>query len=110
MYQKKPERHHGHHMLHDLHEKYRSRHSAASGPTSLDGAARGRRATLAPPEERTFRPHSRSASRATRGTADANIPAADARSEVSHLYDGNSDDEEQDIDEVWYVTKPDPKE
>ncbi|KAI1734132.1 hypothetical protein F4680DRAFT_462606 [Xylaria scruposa] len=101
MYQKKPEgRHHGHRLLHGIHEKYRARRPAVSGATSADGAARGRRATLAPPDERTFRRHSRSASRATKSTADGHC--ADGRSEVSQIYDEDSDDDDQDIDEIWY--------
>jgi hypothetical protein len=106
MYQKKPERHHGHHILHGLHEKYRSRRSAVSGVAPIDDATRGRHGTLVPPEEHAFRPRSRSGSRATRGTSDAHGRVADARSEISHLYDDSSDDEEQDIDEIWYVVHP----
>ncbi|KAI1749545.1 hypothetical protein F4782DRAFT_533346 [Xylaria castorea] len=95
MYQTKPEgRHHHRHLLHGIQEKYRARRPAVSGATSTDGAARGRRATLAPPDERAFRRHSRSASRATKSSADG-------RSEVSQLYDEDSDDDEQDIDEIW---------
>ncbi|KAI8952600.1 hypothetical protein F4801DRAFT_588888 [Xylaria longipes] len=100
MYQKKPEGRHHHHMLHDLHEKYRARRPAVFGAASTDGAARGRRATLAPPNERAFR-HSRSASRATRSTADCHEHGPDGRSEISQLYDEDSDDDEQDIDELW---------
>ncbi|KAI1203287.1 hypothetical protein F5X97DRAFT_318423 [Nemania serpens] len=101
IYQKKPEgRHNRHHILHDIHEKYRARRPAVSGAISGDGTARGRRVTLAPPEERVFR-HSRSASRATKSTIDGPGHAPDARSEVSQLYDDDSDDEEQDIDEIW---------
>lgn len=104
MYQRKPEgRHHGHHMLHDLHEKYRARRPAVSGAASSDGTARGRRATLAPPNERAFRRHSRSASRATRSTADGYGNSPDGRSEISQVYDEDSHDDEQDIDELWYV-------
>ncbi|KAI0438500.1 hypothetical protein F4803DRAFT_92238 [Xylaria telfairii] len=104
MYQRKPEgRHHGHQMLHGLHEKYRARRPAVSGAASADGTARGRRATLAPPNERTFRRHSRSASRATRSTVDGHGNGPDCRSEISQVYDEDSDDDEQDIDELWFA-------
>ncbi|KAI2640054.1 hypothetical protein GGS21DRAFT_504835 [Xylaria nigripes] len=94
MYQKLAQDHISHHRqaLHDLHMKYRAHHTSA---VPADGTARGRRATLAPPDERTFRPRSRSVSRATRSTCDA-------RSAVSHLDDDESDDE-QDIDEIWFA-------
>ncbi|KAI0454297.1 hypothetical protein F5B21DRAFT_475646 [Xylaria acuta] len=103
IYQKKPEGHHHHHMLHNLHEKYRARRPAISAGASADGAARGRRATLAPPNERAFRRHSRSASRATKSTADGPGHPPDGRSEISQLYDEDSDDDEQDIDELWFA-------
>ncbi|RWA13215.1 hypothetical protein EKO27_g1895 [Xylaria grammica] len=101
MYQKRPAGHHHHHhnVLHELHEKYRARRSSLA--TAPDGVARGRRQTLAPPTERAFRPHSRSASRATVSTADGHTGAPDARSEVSHPDGYESDDDEQDIDELW---------
>ncbi|KAI3342541.1 hypothetical protein F4824DRAFT_495492 [Ustulina deusta] len=101
MYQKQPEgRHHHRHGLHDLHEKYRARRSSvAAGQTN--GAFRGRRATLAPPTEHAFRPHSRSASMATRSTADGQGHGGDAKSEISHMDEYDSDDEGQDIDELW---------
>ncbi|KAI0471194.1 hypothetical protein F4859DRAFT_484720 [Xylaria cf. heliscus] len=102
IYQKKPEGHHHRHMLHDLHQKYRARRPAVSGAVSGDGTVRGRRATLAPPDERAFR-HSRSASRATRSTTDGPGHAPDGRSEISQVYDEDSDDEEQDIDELWFA-------
>ncbi|KAI8623173.1 hypothetical protein F5Y19DRAFT_459518 [Xylariaceae sp. FL1651] len=102
MYQKKPEGHRSHHVLHEIHEKYRARRPAVSGANAADSVARGRRESLAPPEEHTFRPHSRSKSRATRSSADAGGQAADARSEVSRLYEDDSDDE-QDIDELWFA-------
>ncbi|KAI1810668.1 hypothetical protein GGS20DRAFT_579691 [Poronia punctata] len=102
IYQKKPEGHRHHHMLHDLHEKYRTRRLAISRQPSTEGAIRGRRTTLAPPEEHTFRSHSRSISRATRSTVEARRPGTDGRSEISRAYDdAESDDEEQDIDEIW---------
>ncbi|KAI0388735.1 hypothetical protein F5Y17DRAFT_463425 [Xylariaceae sp. FL0594] len=113
MYQKTPEeRHHRHgHVLHDLHEKYRTRRSIASGQTSGQhpaegtGSTRGRRATLAPPEEHAFRPHSRSVSRATKSSVDGpRRPGTDGRSDISHGFDDDcdcdSDEEEQDIDEI----------
>ncbi|KAI0402198.1 hypothetical protein F4802DRAFT_576878 [Xylaria palmicola] len=104
MYQKKPEGHHRHgNLLHGIQEKYRARRPAVSGPASTDAAARGRRSTLAPPEEHAYRRHSRSASRATRSTADGNGHGPDARSDVSQLYDYDSDEEEQDIDEIWFA-------
>jgi len=90
-------------MLHDLHEKYRTRRLAVSGQVSVDGTTRGRRATLAPPDEHAFRPHSRSVSRATRSSADGHRPGTDGRSEISQVYDDDSDDEEQDIDEIWFA-------
>lgn len=102
IYQKRPEDGH-HHLLHDLHEKYRARRQAISGPHSADGTARGRRATLAPPEERAFRRHSRSASRASRSTMDGHGHTPDVRSDISHLDGDDSDDEGQDIDEIWFA-------
>ncbi|TGJ84213.1 hypothetical protein E0Z10_g4587 [Xylaria hypoxylon] len=103
MYQKRPGDHHHRNVLHDLHEKYRARRTSLAMAVSGDGAARGRRATLAPPTERAFRPHSRSASRATRSTADGQAHAPDARSEISHPDEYESDDDEQDIDELWFA-------
>ncbi|KAI1178056.1 hypothetical protein F4777DRAFT_140787 [Nemania sp. FL0916] len=100
MYQKRPEGHQHHAILHGLHEKYRSRRSAVSGPVSGHGAERGRHVALAPPDEHAFR-HSRSPSRATKSTVDGLGHSQDARSELSQVYDYDSDDEEQDIDEIW---------
>ncbi|KAI0431173.1 hypothetical protein F5Y09DRAFT_355240 [Xylaria sp. FL1042] len=99
MYQRQPEsrRHHHHHMLHGIHEKYRARRPSVS---MADGAARGRRVTLAPPAESAFRSHSRSVSRATRSTTDGQGQAGDAGSVMSRI-DDDSDDDEQDIDEIW---------
>ncbi|KAI0110756.1 hypothetical protein GGR51DRAFT_557756 [Nemania sp. FL0031] len=97
MYQKQPEgHHHHHHLLHGLHEKYRARRPAVSDATS-----RGRRATLAPPEEHAFRGHSRSPSRATKNSTEVPGRTPDTRSEISQLDGYDSDDEEQDIDELW---------
>ncbi|KAJ2996828.1 hypothetical protein NUW58_g848 [Xylaria curta] len=110
IYQKKSEgryRHH-YHMLHGLHEKYRDHRHAVSGADSVDDTSRGRRTTLAPPEELAFRGHSRSASRATRSTADGPDRVLDARSDVSQAYEYDSDDDEQDIDEIWCVMTPPP--
>ncbi|KAI1821488.1 hypothetical protein F4861DRAFT_541899 [Xylaria intraflava] len=92
IYQKPPEERHKHHhqVLHDLHEKYRARRSSVM---PADGTARGRRTTLAPPDERAFRPHSRSMSRATKSTVDD-------RSAISHPDDYDSDEDDQDIDEI----------
>ncbi|KAI0528137.1 hypothetical protein F5B22DRAFT_632597 [Xylaria bambusicola] len=103
MYQKRPEIHHHVHGLHSLQEKYRARR-ASIVPTAPSEAARGRRATLAPPTEHTFRPHSRSVSRATRSTTEGQFHPGDARSEISHFDDNyDSDDDEQDIDELWFA-------
>ncbi|KAI1350944.1 hypothetical protein F5Y01DRAFT_284202 [Xylaria sp. FL0043] len=100
IYQKPPEnRRRHHHMLHDIHEKYRARRPSVSMP---DNTARGRRSTLAPPAESAFRSHSRSASRATRSTTDGQGQAGDARSDISCI-DYDSDDDEQDIDEIWFA-------
>ncbi|KAI1289054.1 hypothetical protein F5Y03DRAFT_378507 [Xylaria venustula] len=101
MYQKQPERrhHHHHNVLHGIHEKYRARRTSVAAPS--ESAARGRRATLAPPTESAFR--SRSASRATRSTTDGQGHANDARSEISRCLDDDSDDDEQDIDEIWFA-------
>ncbi|KAF2969327.1 hypothetical protein GQX73_g4247 [Xylaria multiplex] len=99
IYQKRPGGHHHRNVLHDLHEKYRARRTSLAAPA--DGATRGRRATLAPPTEQVFRPHSRSASQATRSTADGQVYVPDAGSVISHIDGYESDDDEQDIDELW---------
>ncbi|KAI1340198.1 hypothetical protein F5Y15DRAFT_51248 [Xylariaceae sp. FL0016] len=83
-------------------EKYRVRRHAVSG--NADGSGRGRRQTLAPPAEQAFRPRSRLFSRTPRASADGVSSGADARSELSQMvYDDESDDEEQDIDEIWFA-------
>ncbi|KAI0197947.1 hypothetical protein F4808DRAFT_286358 [Astrocystis sublimbata] len=108
MYQKVPEGRGPHHTLHEIHKKYRARRSAVSGSgggsAATDGAPRGRRATLAPPTEMTYRRHSRSGSNATRSTADGSKHTPDGRSDISQqIYDEDSDDDEQDIDELWFA-------
>ncbi|ORY56352.1 uncharacterized protein BCR38DRAFT_355945 [Pseudomassariella vexata] len=80
-------------------EKYRARRAAVSGPSVPIGQNRGRRETLAPPEEQAFRPRSRSKSRTTRGSASG-------ISDMSHAefeYDSDSENEGQDIDEIWFA-------
>lgn len=62
---------------------------------------RGRRETLAPPEERVFRPHSRSRSRTTKGSLDLTSQPGDGHSHVIDYAEESDDDEEQDIDEIW---------
>ncbi|KAH9994374.1 hypothetical protein F4779DRAFT_631776 [Xylariaceae sp. FL0662B] len=93
-----------HHKLHDMHEKYRARRRmAVSGPESANDTDRGRRETLAPPDEHAFRPHSRSRSRTTKGSIDRSSQMADVRSEASRMLDDDSsDDDDQDIDEIWF--------
>ncbi|KAI1079731.1 hypothetical protein F5B20DRAFT_150630 [Whalleya microplaca] len=92
------------HKIHGIHEKYRTRRTAVSGPAANHGLERGRRETLAPPDEHTFRTHSRSRSRTTKGSTDRSSQVADARSEASRcIDDDDSDDEVQDIDEIWFA-------
>ncbi len=43
---------------------------------------------------------------ATRSTADGQGHGGDAKSEISHMDEYDSDDEGQDIDELWYVMTP----
>ncbi|KAI1136232.1 hypothetical protein F5Y05DRAFT_405497 [Hypoxylon sp. FL0543] len=87
--------------IHDMvHEKYRARRGTVAGPTS-GKAERGRRETLAPLDERTFRPHSRSRSRTSRGSNDGTSQMADGHSRF--VDDDESDDDEQDIDEIWFA-------
>ncbi|RYP03967.1 hypothetical protein DL764_004764 [Monosporascus ibericus] len=56
-------------------------------------------------EEHAFRPHSRSKSRATnRASSRDGIIVEDGKSEASQvIYDSDSDDDEQDIDEIWFA-------
>ncbi|KAI0109356.1 hypothetical protein F4776DRAFT_643546 [Hypoxylon sp. NC0597] len=92
--------HQQHRHLHEvIHEKYRARRRVVEGPTSTK-PERGRSETLAPIDERAFRPHSRSRS-LTRGSMDEASEMADGQ---SHFIDEDdeSDDDEQDIDEIWF--------
>ncbi|KAI1455625.1 hypothetical protein F4805DRAFT_267759 [Annulohypoxylon moriforme] len=92
-----------HRHLHEIvHEKYRARRGAIAGANLDIKSERGRRATLAPPEEHAFRPHSRSRSRTTRDSIDLTSQAGDGRSHVID-YGEESDDDEQDIDEIWFA-------
>ncbi|OTB02794.1 hypothetical protein M426DRAFT_264241 [Hypoxylon sp. CI-4A] len=103
MYQGASKSHHqGHRHLHDIvHEKYRARRGAVAGPASSLRQVRGRRETLAPPDEHTFRPHSRSRSRTTRGSVDRESEKDEEPAQF--IDDGDeSDDDEQDIDEIWF--------
>ncbi|KAI1262635.1 hypothetical protein F5Y18DRAFT_418776 [Xylariaceae sp. FL1019] len=104
MYQKKPEKGHHHHVpvLSDMHQKYRARRPAVSVPKDQDQKFRERRQTLAP-EEHAYRPHSRSRSRATRTSVEGRPHTPEAPSEISRMYDDDSDDDEQDIDELWFA-------
>ncbi|KAK0729633.1 hypothetical protein B0H67DRAFT_479422 [Lasiosphaeris hirsuta] len=106
--------------LHELHEKYRRRASAAGGQASDSKAqnpGRGRRPTLAVPEDMTpYRPRSHSTrSHQSRNTAasERGHVGHDGQSEISvgphpHADEGevlsedSSDENEQDIDEVWF--------
>ncbi|KAI1331627.1 hypothetical protein F5Y16DRAFT_239752 [Xylariaceae sp. FL0255] len=98
MYQKKPEQRQRSRALHDLHKKYRARRSSAMNKT--DDAGRGRQESLAVPTEHTFRPSSRSRSRATRSSR---RDTASTASEVSRGDDDDESDDEQDIDELWFA-------
>ncbi|KAI0018619.1 hypothetical protein F4780DRAFT_781152 [Xylariomycetidae sp. FL0641] len=107
-------RHPKHQKAHDVgeevQEKYRAQRQAVSGSGGDDGGRRGRRATLAPPEEPepAFRP--RSHSRTPRASAEGGGGGGgDARSEVSQVVgeeeegeDEEDDDDKQDIDEIWF--------
>lgn len=100
-------RHHHHHHHHDAHnesdeqpdQKYRVRRAGVpdAQPPTTD-FFRGRQDTLVPPEdEQTFRSHSRSKSRTT-GVSD------DGVSDISHAESGvhpDSENDVQDIDEIW---------
>ncbi|KAI2602509.1 hypothetical protein GGR54DRAFT_623877 [Hypoxylon sp. NC1633] len=97
--------HRTHMPIHDkFHEKYRARRGAVSMPTTNDRPDRGRRDTLAPLDERAFRPHSRSRSRTTRGSADGATQVVNRPEASQTVADGDeSDDDEQDIDEIWFA-------
>ncbi|KAI1104346.1 hypothetical protein F4804DRAFT_341865 [Jackrogersella minutella] len=95
--------HRKHRHLHEIvHEKYRSRRGA-TGSISYDKPERGRRETLAPPDEHTFRPHSRSMSQTTRDSVDRAIQADDGNSQIADDGEESDDDDEQDIDEIWFA-------
>ncbi|KAI1850372.1 hypothetical protein JX265_002270 [Neoarthrinium moseri] len=97
----KDRRSRSHHRLHDvIDEKYRVRRAAVSGPSQMNGQPRGRQGTLAPPDaQNVFRPRSRSRSRTPRGSIDV----ASMTSNADFGYDADSDDEGQDIDEIWFA-------
>lgn len=87
-----------------MHEKYRTRQGAVSGLAPSNKPERGRCETLAPPNEHTFRPHSRSRSRATRSSVDRTSQVGDDKPGIAHMTDidkDSDDDDEQDIDEIW---------
>ncbi|KAK0624974.1 hypothetical protein B0T17DRAFT_493092 [Bombardia bombarda] len=113
-------RHHAHKKLHEIHEKYRRQSTVSHKPSDANAqnGNRGRRTTLAIPDD-TMAPYRRR-SRSTRshqtGMTDASAQdtaPGDGLSEVSvgphpHTDDGgdanDSDDEtDQDIDEVWFA-------
>ncbi|KAK8007604.1 hypothetical protein PG989_001594 [Apiospora arundinis] len=87
-------------------ERYRARRAAVSQPSqpqhprnSVADEERGRRDTLKLPDaERAYRPHSRSRSRTPRGSAEA-----PSMSHVDFEYDSDSEDDCQDIDEIWFA-------
>ncbi|KAI0880631.1 uncharacterized protein GGS22DRAFT_197398 [Annulohypoxylon maeteangense] len=92
-----------HRHLHEIvHEKYRTKRSAVMGSNSDGKPERGRRETLAPPKEQAFRPHSRSRSRTTKDSVDLTSQAGDYHSRIVD-YGEESDDDEQDIDEIWFA-------
>lgn len=111
----------GHHLatakMHELHEKYRKRHSAMEAPSGSNPEHRGRRPTLAIPDEQTpYRVRSRSSrTHRTRRTEDSGRDGAthDGISEMSvaphphpdEEYDPteSEDEDDQDIDEVWFA-------
>ncbi|RYP35415.1 hypothetical protein DL767_003822 [Monosporascus sp. MG133] len=89
-----------------FHDRYRGRRHAVSASTAEKEKTRARRKTLASgEEEHAFRPHSRSKSRATNRASSRNSKSVeDGKSETSRvIYDSDSDDDEQDIDEVWFA-------
>ncbi|KAK8057631.1 hypothetical protein PG996_011568 [Apiospora saccharicola] len=86
-------------------ERYRARRSAVSQPSQQQpprnsvAEDRGRRETLKLPDaEKAYRPHSRSRSRTPRGSAEA-----PSMSHVDFEYDSDSEDDCQDIDEIWFA-------
>ncbi|KAL7623520.1 hypothetical protein AAE478_007203 [Parahypoxylon ruwenzoriense] len=85
-------------------KKYRARRSAVSGSNSIYKSERGRRETLAPLDERAFRPHSRSRSRTTNDST-GRVSLLDGKPETPQLvdYSEESDDDEQDVDEIWFA-------
>ena len=100
-------REHGHHAiqaLHNMHEKYRHRHKAQPEERGR-GAAR-----LAVPGSGSsptrYRVHSRSRSRTTRGVSvetKSNISDVAPPSDCEEDAESESDNEDQDIDEVWFA-------
>ncbi|RYO83046.1 hypothetical protein DL766_002421 [Monosporascus sp. MC13-8B] len=89
-----------------FHDRYRERRHAISASTAEKEKTRGRREALALDEdEHAFRPHSRSKSCATNRACSGNgMSVEDGKSEASReIYDSDSDDEEQDIDEIWFA-------
>ncbi|RYP78641.1 hypothetical protein DL769_003137 [Monosporascus sp. CRB-8-3] len=87
-------------------DRYRGRRHAVSASTAEKGKTRGRRETLAADgEEHAFRPHPRSKSRATNGASSRDgMNGEDGKSEASQvIYDSDFDDDEQDIDEIWFA-------
>ncbi|KAI1372553.1 hypothetical protein F4677DRAFT_432002 [Hypoxylon crocopeplum] len=106
MYQGANRDHNTHPRFHEkFQEKYRARRGAVSGSISNGRLERGRRETLAPFDERAFRPHSRSRSRTTRGSIDRASQVGETRPETSQIIDDSdeSDDDDQDIDEIWFA-------
>lgn len=95
---------HAHRHLHEVvHDRYRAKRGSTSGPSLGNRQERGRRETLAPVDERAFRPHSRSRSRTSRGSTDGASQVRDNKADPSFIDDGDeSDDDEQDIDEIWF--------
>ena len=106
IYQGVKKEHKTHRHLREIaHEKYRARRGAVSVPAASSKPDRGRRQTLAPLDEHVFRPHSTSRSRASRRSIDGTSQTRRGKAENSQITDsdGESDDDEQDIDEIWYV-------
>ncbi|RYP70740.1 hypothetical protein DL771_005235 [Monosporascus sp. 5C6A] len=97
--------HHKH--LDDLsHDRYRGRRHGVSASTAENGKTRGRRQALdSKYEEHAFRPHSRSKSRAAnRVSSRDGMNVEDGKSEAPQvIYDSDSEDDEQDIDEIWFA-------
>ncbi|KAK4441983.1 hypothetical protein QBC34DRAFT_456886 [Podospora aff. communis PSN243] len=114
-------RNHAQEKLHEIHEKYRRRGSAAV-KDAVKGGDRGRRTTLAVPDDpapyRT-RSHSTRRSRQTRMTeaseaSEGEHAIPDGQSEYSvaphphtddaeSLTESSEDEHDQDIDEVWFA-------